>query len=416
MTLRICTIEKWLPAIGALWFFVIINSFIIWNPLAPIFHFVPALFVIWGSLLVNKWDDSKYNRRISVFAVVYFVWIVLTMCDGGAQIVKRSTDYIPLFFIFFWTKELQFKTYVLIRKVFIFYAIGCSILSILILLGFGNTIPHIVLPPREALHIRLGYVYYLYGVFVTICEPGLGVISRACGMLQEPGHFAILLGFIYLIDRLCGQKINYWIVIGGLFTFSSTFVLIVLFTEIHHLFSWKNLRKLIFSLPVIVLVFVLLYSFLPSDVKDQIEYFSYGRNLEQVVEAYNETSSLTGALDERANTFSITNYEKLSFSQYLFGGGYIDSGYALSDYRGMILHVGLLGVCLSILFYLSILIKTPSKMGIALGLTFFLIIIHRSWMLYEPYIFFFSFMAMTIHRGEEHNNECLYLNESLLNE
>ena len=149
---------------------------------------------------------------------------------------------------------------------------------------------------------------------------------------------------------------------------------------------------------VLLLIIIGLYFFLPTGLKDQLYHFAYGRNLEKVVEAFNETSSLTGALDERANNFSIAYYEKMSTMQYFLGGGTKNPGYALSDYRGMILNIGFLGMILAIISYLSIFINTPFKLKIALALTFFLVLIHRSWMLFQPYLFFQAFMAVITYR------------------
>lgn len=392
-------IEKYLPIFAAFWFFVVLNSYLVWNPLAPIVHFLPALLIVWGTcLLSDKLARTSYYRILFCCITIYFFWIVLSLCDTFGSIIKRCTDFIPLLCIILWPSELILKTYEIIRKVIIFYAIGSAILSLLILLGLNERLPHLVLPPRETIHVNRGVVYYLYGLFIAICSTSIGVSSRACGMLQEPGHFAILLGFFYLIDRLSGRKINYWIVICGLLTFSSAFILIVFFTEIHSIFSLKSLRKVVISLPFIVLFLFLLYSFLPSGIQEQIEYYAYGRNLGNVLEAISETSSLTGALDERASDFSIANYEKMTTMQYIFGGGHRDKGDVLSDYRGMVINVGYVGVFLASFIYLAIFVRTPLRLKIALGLSFFLVLLHRSWMLYQPYIFIEGFMAVIAYR------------------
>ena len=65
----------------------------------------------------------------------------------------------------------------------------------------------------------------------------------------------------------------------------------------------------------------------------------------------------------------------------------------------MILDMGVLGMCLAIIAYISIMINTPIKIKIALSFAFFLIIIHRSWMLYQPYIFFQAYIAVIAYRS-----------------
>lgn len=397
-TAKTSAVEKSLPVIATLWFFKVLDSYLVWTSLSPIVHFLPALLIVWGTfLLPYKLSSSKYNRILFLFVLIYYFWIVMTKSFSLGSVVKLSTDYIPFLCILLWPHGLLFKTYLTIRKVVVFFAIGSALLSVLILLGLHDRIPHLVLPAREALHERLGVFYHLYFFFVADVSV-MGVSPRACGMLQEPGHFAILLGFIYLIDRLSGQKLNYGIVICGLLTFSSTFVLLVLFTEIHHLFSWKGVRKVVLYVLILLLFLIVLYSFLPTELQDQLYHYAYGRNLEKVVDTLNETASLTSALDERASDFSIANYEKMSSMQYLIGGGHKDVGYALSDYRGMILSIGVLGMILAIIMYLSILVNTPFKLKVVLGFVFFLVIIHRSWMLFAPYIYFEAFMAVFAYR------------------
>lgn len=397
-------IEKYLPIFATFWFFVVLNSYLVWTSLAPVVHFLPALLVVWGTLVIsNQLSSSRYNRILFLSILIYYFWIVMTKGLTIGSVVKLSTDYIPFLCIIIWPSELLIKTYRIIRKVIIFYAIGSAIMSVLILLGLNERIPHLVLPARESLHVKLGVVYHLYVLFIADCSPVTGVSARACGMLQEPGHFAILLGFIYLIDRLSGQKLNYWIVICGLLTFSSTFVLIVIFTEIHHLLSWKGVRNVVMFVLFLLLFLIVLYSFLPTGIQDQIYYYTYGRNLEKVLAALNETASLTSALDERASYYSIAIYEKMSTIQYIFGGGFRTRADVLSDYRGLIMDIGIFGMFLAIISYMSILVNTPFKLKIALGFAFFLIIIHRSWMLFQPYIFFEAFMAVIAYRmSQEH--------------
>lgn len=388
-------IERWLPYIGTLWFFVIIESYLVWNPLAPLMHSIPSSLIIYGTLRIqNKLNYTKNKNLICLFLVIYIIWAIITLCEDIPQVIRRSFDFVPILFFIFWPKELIIKTYLLIRKIVIFYALGSSVVTVLILAGFENNIPHITLPPREALHVRLDIVYYVYGIFVTLCYPVSGVAGRACGMLMEPGHFAVVLGHIYLIDRLRKVRVNIWIVICGILTFSSVFILFVLFTEIKNVFSKEGLKKIFFVLISVPFVLYGIFLFLPPLVQEEIEYQIYGRNLEQVVEAYEMTSSINGALDERASDYSLNAYEKMDIIEFLFGGKHIEPGECLSDYRGMIIYMGCVGLFLSILVYLTIIHKIPLDLRMSLILSFSLILLHRSFMLFEPYIYIYAFLVL----------------------
>ena len=392
--------ENWLPPMATIWLFVVLDSYIVWNPLAPVVRIIPALVIIVGTLgMPNKLIIKNSSLILSLLTAFYFFWVILSLSGSIGPVIRRVLEIVPMLCIIMWPTVLILKTYRIVRKVILFFAIGSAIVSILILLGFGERLPHLILPPREALHVRTEMVYYLYGFFIADCYATRGVNCRACGMLQEPGHFAIVLGFIYIIERLCykNKKINFWIVLSGVLTFSSAFILIAFFTEIHQLFEWKKLKKVLITLPVIAIGLVVVYNYLPSDIKDEVEFLAYGRNLESVIEAYNDTSSLIGALDERANDDSIAEYENMSTIQYIVGKGPMDEDGMLSDYRGLIYMVGLVGAILSIIIYLLILHKTPIKLKIALGFAFFLVFIHRSWMFISPYIFFLAFLAVCIY-------------------
>ena len=240
-------IERWLPYIGTLWFFVIIESYLVWSFIAPLMHFVPSVMMIFGTIAIkNRLDYSKTKHYICVFLLIYIIWVLFTICDDLAQVVRRLCDFSPILFFIFWPRQLIHKTYMIIRKIVIFYAIGSAIITILILLDLNSHLPYFVLPPREALHKNVGIVYYVYGLFVTLCYPVSGIRGRACGMLQEPGHFAVVLGSIYMIDRFRKAKENIWIVVCGILTFSSVFLFTILFTEIKYVFSKKNVKKVLF--------------------------------------------------------------------------------------------------------------------------------------------------------------------------
>lgn len=366
-----------------------------WGPIAPIMHSLPSILIILGTFTIKEiLEYSKNKHYICVFVSTYIIWILFTICDDIPQIVRRLCDFSPILFFIFWPRELILKTYIIIRKIVIFYAIGSAIITILILLDLNSHLPYFVLPPREALHKNIGIVYYVYGLFVTLCYPISGIRGRACGMLQEPGHFAVVLGSIYMIDRFRKAKENIWIVICGILTFSSVFLFTVLFTEIKYVFSKKNVKKVLFVMSLVPVLLFFIFISLPSQIQDQIEFLFYGRNLEQVVEAYQEASSLNDALDERASDYSLRTYEKMSTFEYVIGGGNIEPGECLSDYRGMIVYMGTIGMGLSILSYLIILLKIPLKIKLSLICFYILIIVHRSFMLFEPYIYLYAFFVL----------------------
>lgn len=393
LSLRISTIEKWLPAIATLWFFVCIDSILVWNFLSPVIRLFAAFAVIWSTMVVKPICITPRIRFVSFLFLCFSLWYILTQSGNVFIAVRRSCSLFPFLFVLYWKEQVLWDTYALIRKIVFFFAIGAAIVSVLSMIGLIHFIPHFTMPPQEPLHERLGYVYDVYGLFVTLHDPLQMMSFRACGMMKEPGHFAVILGFVYLIDRFQGRKVKIWYLICGLFTFSSNFILFVFFTEICTIIRPKNIIRVFTWLPIALLSLYIIYASLPTSLQDQVYYLAYGRNLEKVVDAASTSSSMDDTLDERASDLPLMAYERMSFSERLFGIGRYDTEYSLSDYRGMIMTIGYIGTLISVFCYIFLVLGTRRSLVISLVLAYLLILLHRSWMLLGSYVYFLAFLA-----------------------
>ncbi len=382
--------KKVIPWIVVLWFLVTIDSFFLWWSFGRIFRFVALLGMVFSTLFFsNRFRTTTYNMPV-FFSLLIFIFWLLPFFHNPILVLIKVFDFSTFLLLLFWPKETLANCYKLLRKVIIFFAIGSSIVSILSLIGVLQYLPHFTLEARSSLHKDRDVLYYVYGAFVT-----MNGAARACGPIQEPGHWAVILGLFYLIDRFALQKRSFWIILCGILTFSSAFLLMFLSVELLALFSkhsLKQLRNLFLILGGLFIVFLIL----PQNIKDNINYLFFERNLESVYENYSENESLTDALDARASNYSIDLYYSLSSHDFWFGRGYRDTTAALSDHRGTILFIGLIGLILSIIPSVFILLNAKWRLFIALGFCLFLVYIHRGWMYYAPYIYFLGFLAVTL--------------------
>lgn len=391
------TIKKsqkiFLMIVGTVWFLVSINCFFIWGGLGRYFRIIgTGGMLLFSILIIKKWRFTTTNLPLISCLLLFLFWLL--QFTSGGLFLARIFDFLPLLLLFLWPKEILNDWYGFLRKVIIFFAIGASIVTILSFMGVLQYLPYYTVDPTSQLHKDRGLQYHIYGLFLTI--PNETWASRACGPLQEPGHFAVLLGFFHLIDRFNHRKINFWIVLCGFLTFSSNFVLMFLFVEFHNFLMREKMVKAWKALFVGVIVVGLLSFILPQSTKDQITYLFFERNLESVYENY-EDSGLTGALDQRAGEYSLNRYNNLSRTAFIFGTGYYDSSSALSDYRGTILYIGLIGLLLSILTSFFILMTKGSwRVKVSLFLCLFLVYLHRAWMLYSAFLYFLSYMAIAL--------------------
>lgn len=388
--------NKVLPWIGTLWFLVAIDSFFLWWDFSSrIIRIIAFLSMLYASLkLSKKCKATTYNLPIFLSLLLYVFWLLGFFTNNTFVLINKIFGFAPLLLLLFWPKDVFNKWYVVLRKVIIFFAIGSSVVSILSLVGVLDYLPHFTFEARSELHKSRGFVYHVYGAFVTI--PVAGLNSRACGPVQEPGHWAVFLGLFYLIDWYALRKRNIWFLIGGLFTFSSAFWVMFLSVEILNLFSRSTFRKTISFFSVIIVAVFFIFLVMPQNVKDEIYYLFFERNLEKVYEGYEETGSLENALDERAANYSIERYYNLSLNDYLFGTGYRDNTVVISDYRGTIMFIGLIGLILSIIPVLFTIRKAKWRLALSLIVSLFLIYIHRGWMFYTPYIYFLAFLAVRL--------------------
>ena len=338
-------------------------------------------------------QTSKSRRAMAFYVFLYFLWALIKMGHFLA-FVSVAMTFVPVLCLLFWPNDKLNEVYTLFRKVVIFFAIGSSIITILSFVGLTSFIPHFELPGQSALHTNKDDFYQIFIIF-----PQLNTISsvtmRACGMMEEPGHFAIVLGFVYMIDRYLHRKINPAIIICGILTFSSAFFLIFFFTELWNFFKyWK---KTILYLASTFLVGAIIYSSLPSDAQDAVRFLAYERNLEKVTEAFSSSGSLDEALDERSSDYATRVYDRMSFGQKLIGDEW-DNDMILSDYRGFIVRMGIIGLVFIVMISLMSISGAPFQLKVSLLLTLFLIMIHRSWFFYEPFPYFMSFLACTLFK------------------
>lgn len=397
--------RKLIPYTVVFWIFVMISSIIVWGSLSSVIRLVAFGGVVASTFYQNK-QLMATNKNLLLFTVtlVLYVWISYKVCTNIRLFAAYFTNFVPLLLLYFWPKNVLLKSYLLFRKCIVIICVCASVISVLTLMGLSSWIPHYTMPPQSDLHVRLGYFYDVYGFIVTINDPNQSQVYRACGVLQEPGHFSIFLGFIYMIDRFMKLKANWWVIICGLLTFSGNFLLFVLFAEIkvavdsflNHELNVNNYLK-VFKYILIVCSFGLfLYICLPKTTIDQFYYMFYERNLEKVIFAYKEKGSLEDALDQRANEYGEFEYNNATIEEKIYGKGRRESEVLLSDYRGLMMNIGVIGLIMVSLVTFFIIKRCSWGVKVAVALSVFLIVIHRSWMCLAPYPYFFPFWAAAL--------------------
>lgn len=387
------SINKVAPVFAVVWLMYVMNTVISWypNPLNIFINLIGTIGVISTTLLMTKTFTAK--RRAMILLTILYCILEVALRGSIRTVLTLTYTFVPFMCILLWPTNALKSTYELFRKVVLFFALGSSVIVILFYLGKLSMIPSYELFPESYLHSNRGDVYNVYIVFPELVSATGSFYRRACGFCLEPGHFSIVLGFVYLIDRFTQKRINPLIVIVAILAFSPAFFLAVLFTEFLNI--RRYLKRIVISALVIMVAAYAVYIILPRDMQDIIYFIVYERNSEEVFTAYNETGSLTEALDERTNTLGQNVYSKMTFGDRLFGGEG-DKDIILSDYRGFIVAKGI--ISLAIVIFISLIAASGSGFPIFLSLvmTMTMVMLHRAWFFYEPFPYLMAFIATSL--------------------
>lgn len=387
---------------GCFYLLVLADSFFIWNEYEVLIVTLAAFFIVLLSAkfrIYNEIHFTKNNRYFFALSFIYLFYLVLTTMQNIYGGIFKCILYFPMLLMLLWPKDALYGVYKYFYKVIVFISCGSAIVSILSAVDLLQYLPYFELPAREALHERQGITYYVYGCFVTNHQTITPLILRACGMVQEPGHFSIILGFIYIIERSVKHTPNIFIILCGILTFSMNFILMMFLIEFVNALRYRKLFKFLRNILGIIICCVLLYSILPKDYQETINYLFFDRNLSQVLDALKETSSLSGALDERINSTGEFLYKKFLHSgNLLFGDKITDDSFMLSDYRGLILSMGVVGLILCIFMILGSTKHLPFMIRLVFVGALVLVMLHRAWMLKTPFLYLITFLGGMVYQ------------------
>ena len=384
---------------GIIWFVLIIDASFTWFLSYNMRNYIGAIFIFAGTFLLrgNNQLIVSMNRRL-LFVFVFILYLYLFFFHGA--FINRLMVLLPLMCIVLWNREALFKMYCLFRKFILFYAILSVGIEILVISGIWTSLPHIIMPPQDLVQENLNMVNYFYGLFrISVPETGL-LLYRASGPLREGGHFAIFIGFLYFVEVIVFSKRNIWLIICGFLTLSPNFILFFLVTEGYCAIKQKRLFKsiagLVFTLIVIVTAFILS----PQNIKDEIYRIVLERSLENAL-INTQFDGYMAFLNSRADMDGMMMYERFennaNINDYLFGFNNVPVKFVLSDIRYLIMYYGYIGLFLLLICTLFFSVGDKKSLyGLALFFLAFLVMLQRSWMFENVYIWAMMLLATNV--------------------
>ncbi len=393
---------------SALWAFTAMNPFYLWLGVASIGYFLVFVFVFTMTMFLLSNNNLVYSRERVFFAVAVLFYILILMLHGG--LLRNMVMFFlhsPLLMLAFYPNEILYKTYELFRKIIIFFAIGAIIVFIISFLGFYDYLPYFEVEGISNVHRTSGVNLHIHGFIVTMFDTGKSIyILRACGPLQEPGHFGIVIGIVMFIDRLLAKKINLILLFAGFLTFSPAFFIILFIAEAYQVIMNRKVkkertygknRKRNIILISLILFFTTSVILLNQGLRNRIWYMVYERNFQKVITTVQSGESIEEGLNERVNNTGIVYYNQFRKSSKIWLGdeNWEKGGVVLSDYRGMIATIGIVGLFFSIITWLTVFLRATLKQIAFMLCIVIFIYLHRAWMFLSPYIMFLFFVGLS---------------------
>ena len=367
----------------------------------PIFILFYMVFVIL-TLLQNEYLNSFFLQEFLNLSFLFLITYLIVYAIGFKGLL-----YIPKIMV----KLIKFSLVFYIPSAVLFI-LGVNWSSLIRSVSFQSNASRIG-TSTEPLHI---IIHNFSGLFREFGYGANSLIPRNSGMFWEPGAFAgaIIMVFIFVViykkyfTKLELRKINMWLFIGLISTFSTTGLLIVpMLILIYYLrdkkASVKVIFKLIFLCSIVSIISIAAFmniSTLNEKVTSEIERVDS-----------NDRGSETSRLGSLFLVFQMVEenpYIGVGFaaSSEVFSDKLSVLGYEFTEIgigNGMILMLAWCGIpyCLFLIFLMVYNFKMSGmSMGLSMGLIFVILLLLQgeSWMRL-PLIYSFCFLS--IHKPKQ---------------
>ncbi|WP_180161469.1 hypothetical protein [Acinetobacter sp. YH12040] len=354
-------------------FFTWFNAYVIVVPVL-----VLLLFAIFNNFLIIRKLDLNF---IILFVLLALIFIPFREFDIFS--LYNLVLVFLVFLVFLMDGEVVYKA----ANNFINIMAAISIFTIIsyVFLTFNIPFPHIYIN-NEARTDR-AFIYFS-AVFLDSQAFNVGGLNiyRANGWFQEPGHFGIYLAMALILMEKTFTSFKGKIITIALFlTFSSSaYILYFLILFL------KNLKSTKIVIPII-LIFIscLSYLYIPFITSLMDNLFFYKFQTDSVLEDRSRGGDYLGEIS-LSNYFWGKGFEFLSLNDIL-----------ISDYRRFIVSSGFISLFFLFIFFMLICfnaIKNKNTILLCTLLTVFVIFLHRSWMLYQGFVWIYLTMIMVLSK------------------
>ncbi|REG98244.1 hypothetical protein [Flavobacterium aquicola] len=348
-----------------------------------------------------RYNDGLFNFSrnggkkifvITVFIIIHFCFLFLLRGDNDKPTFTIFW-YIAFIFCLFLSKpilDLAVKYFATIVLWIVIFALLNYIVSLL-----GISLPYITFMASTR-----DTTYYIYPGTVRLHGQNYDVFGREAfrlsGIFPEPSMFGLVCTFVIYSKAFINNKFKNAIIVIGVILSMSMGAIITLCGYVF--FELKSTRQKIFVFLSISIILLLAFVSLPQEI---VARFVLDKFSGDALEA-RTTLDFSGFYN---------NYlDHISISQLLIGEGVsvLDNyDFIVSDYRGLFIKFGSLGIGLYFLWLWSNIKKSSWNNTFLVAFIFLIIFLHRSWFLLS-FIFMFFIYYISFAQNKIKSNK-IYL-------
>jgi len=391
----------------ALYTFISLNPYIRWllpNELFYFFFIASTFFLAFflEGRYYSQFDFSRKKQIIAIYAIIFIIHFTTPIIHDLR--IGHLLWITPFLIIIFYKDKTIYDSYKILKKIMVWVAVASVVYWFLNLLSVP--LPYLTFTPD---HRQNPDDYYrIFGLVIGLYRGDVPVgqliaLERLTGVFAEPGHFGIYIGLLLAIEKFNVEKWdNKALLLAGLLTFSTAFYGILIMILIYRLIKDRRINKEIRHSIFAFLVFLLLGTVYKGSA-------FYELFLGDVF-SDNDTFVLNPLelTDSRVSEDFITNFDSFSnTADFLFGYGYSDldsSTIRTTNWRGLVFRFGVIGISIIISFFIAIIRRTDMVYGILLFSIALLVLLHRSYLLYTPWMYILLYMATAIDNYNKTRN------------
>lgn len=344
--------------------------------------------ILTSAMLLTFLFIGAFAKGFLIFSkkrIILFIISLIFVLELSHNLLFTNVYYLPFTYLMFFRSDIILQSFLIFKKMIWYVSIFTLILFFAFLLGVSlTTIPYYEVEAFSLANMNSFNFFRIYGFVVTLSSSiiplGVSNIVKSCGIFAEPGHFAVILGITYWINKIIIGKRNIIFIIAGLSTLSPVFVIILILSELLDLFIKVNMfsiKRILYFIGVVAIIAV----FLSTDIVYELI----------IKDKLDNVDKMNELLDSRTNKMALYAYEEMAASSQIYFGVSAKQRElegCLSDYRGFIFYHGLVGIgLLLIMVFLFSYMSKNKETSLVILLFSFIVIAHRSWMFDGPYLF-----------------------------